>query len=355
MYLDIPHLRKWLAVVRIGNHVQTALNEGRPIVALESAVFTHGLPATVSLMLARELEALLQSRGVTPATVAVIEGKLVIGTTARELENLVDLASRRAQARITGQPEPVAKLTARDLGPFLGRAKQGNASFPKYGGTTVGATLVACRLIGIRVFATGGLGGVHRFPKPYDISNDLPQLAVSPVIVVSSGIKAILHVEMTLEYLETLGVPVIGYQTDTFPVFYARAYRPKGETEPLRVPIRADTPQEVVHMALTHWALDTKSGLLVAVPPPERVAIPWETLEGWLEQAFEEARQANLRGPAVTPFLLQRLHELSGGRTLEVNLDILRQNVKVARDIARALYQTQAHYLQARAHPSQNR
>jgi len=178
-----------------------------------------------------------------------------------------------------------------------------------------------------------------------DVSGDLPQLAISPVIVVAAGVKSILHVEATFEYLETLGIPVIGYQTDTFPVFYAREYRPKGGSRPLKVPYRADSPGEVVEMALAHWALGMQSGVLVVVPPPEDVALTWDELEAWMARAMEEARRLGKRGPEVTPFLLDRLQTLSEGRTVEVNVALLRNNAQVARDIARALYHTYPKHL----------
>lgn len=333
MYLDIARIRTWMNLVRIGPHVEEALKRGLPIVALESTVLTHGMPPLVSSTLGRELELLLRARGVTPATVGVVDGRLVIGMTEQEMQSLI----RQAQARRPFEANPVQKLTARDLGPFLGRLRLPGSQAPRYGSTTVGSTLVACRMLGLRVFATGGLGGVHRVP-PYDVSGDLPQLAVSPVIVVASGVKAILNVEATVEYLETLGIPVIGYKTDAFPVFYAREYRPKGGGQPLRVPFRADSPQEVVRMALAHWGLGLNSGVLVVVPPPERVAIPWAEMEGWLEQALREVQERGLRGPEVTPYLLQRLHELSHGRTMDANRELLMNNVKVAREIARVLY-----------------
>ena len=361
MFLEPSRLLTGLSLVRIGTHVQKALDTGAPVVALETAVVTHGLPPGTNWMAAQDMEVIVRSRGVTPATVGVVDGRLVIGLSERELETLAQRAQDRVryeqameQALATGGegpqgPPPVVKLGARDLGPFLARARMSRPGaegfhLPRYGGTTVGATLVACRLTGIRVFATGGIGGVHRDP-PYDVSGDLPQLAISPVIVVAAGVKSILHVEATFEYLETLGIPVIGYQTDTFPVFYAREYRPRGSARPLKVPYRADSPGEVAEMALAHWALGMQSGVLVVVPPPEDVALAWDELEAWMARAMEEARRLGKRGPEVTPFLLNRLQTLSEGRTVEVNVALLRNNAQVARDIARALYHAYPQYL----------
>ncbi len=362
MLFDFPRLRAALNLVRLGSHVARALQEGSPVVALETAVVTHGLPMGTNWMVAQDMEVILRGRAVTPATVGVYEGRLVIGLTEQELGEL----ARKAQERIQWERErrrqmllpwegrggkqkdgapPVAKVTARDLGPFLARAQQAQpegeaaSEVPRFAGTTVGATLVACRLVGIRVFATGGIGGVHREP-PFDVSGDLPQMSISPVIVVAAGMKSILHVEATYEYLETLGIPVIGYRTDTFPVFYAREYRSPYTGRPLPVPFRVDTAQEVVKMAVSHWALGLSSAVLVVVPPPEDVAIPWPELDAWTKQALEEARRLRISGPAVTPFLLEQLERLSGGRTVDVNVALLRNNVQVARDIARALHFT---------------
>lgn len=344
MYLEARHLREALALVRIGAHVQRALERGNPIVALETAVMTHGLPLGVHLMAVQDMEAVLWARNVTPATVGVVKGRLVIGLDAQELS---DLAQRAEGEDATYRR--VAKLGARDLGPLLGRLRWHRRTGvdasppPMYGGTTVGGTLIACRMLGLRVMATGGIGGVHRYP-PYDISGDLTQLAQTPTIVVASGMKSILHVEATFEYLETLGIPVIGYKTENFPVFYASSYR-TAQGQVLKVPYQANSPAEVVEMALAHWSLGMTSGVLLVVPPPAKVAIPWEELEGWTAQALEEARRAGLRGPQVTPFVLARLQVLSGGRTVETNLELLRQNAQVARDVARALYQLYPEFL----------
>ncbi len=340
MYIEARRLREVLALVRIGEHVRRALEQGDPIVALETAVMTHGLPIGVHLMAVQDMEAILWARNVTPATVGVVRGRLVIGLSAPELQ---ELAQRAATDESTDAAMRAVKLGARDLGPLLGRLRwyrrMGGEGTPPplYGGTTVGGTLVACRMLGLRVMATGGIGGVHRFP-PYDISGDLPQLALSPVIVVASGVKSLLHVEATFEYLETLGIPVVGYRTDTFPVFYASSYR-TAQGQVLTVPYRADTPAEVVEIALAHWSLGMQSGVLLVVPPPADVALRWEELETWTRQALDEARRLGIRGPQVTPFVLSRLQVLSGGRTVEINLALLRQNAQVARDVARALYQ----------------
>ena len=370
MFFDFPRLARALELVRLGSHVQTALEEGMPIVALETAVITHGLPPGTNLLVAQDMETILRGRAVTPATIGVYQGRLVVGLTNDELTRLAGLAEERMRwERARGgaiqaprehgdevhEEPPVAKVTARDLGPLLAQARSYPASrkdidparwplkperrVPHFAGTTVGATLVACRLVGIRVFATGGIGGVHREP-PFDVSGDLPQMSISPVIVVAAGMKSILHVEATYEYLETLGIPVIGYRTNTFPVFYAREYRSAITGQPLPVPFRADTAQEVAEMAMAHWTLGLSSGVLVVVPPPEDVAIPWPELDAWTKQALEEARRLRISGPAVTPFLLKQLERLSGGRTVDVNVALLRNNAKVARDIARALFHT---------------
>lgn len=288
--------------------VQKALEAKTPLVALETAVVTHGLPYPVNVQLAHALEQEVQEQGATPATIGVLRGAVYVGVSAEALESLV-------------QESAVRKISARDFGIALARGESG--------GTTVAGTLVVARRVGIRVFATGGIGGVHRH-APFDVSADLIELGRSPLVVVCAGAKAILDLPATREVLETHGVPVVGYQTDEFPAFYSRE-------SGLPVDVRADSPEEVAKIAQTHWQMGNSSAVLVVVPPPVEAALPREQVERWIEQAVQEANQRGIHGAGVTPFLLARMAELSGGTSLQANLALLRQNARVGAQIAGAL------------------
>lgn len=289
--------------------VKTALLQGPPVVALESTVITHGLPYPENLALAEDMEATIRANQATPATIAVIDGKVCIGLDQKALQFLASAENLR-------------KVSVRDYAPAI--AQQAS------GGTTVAGTLIAAQTAGIRIFATGGIGGVHR-DAPFDISTDLSQLASSPVVVVCAGAKAILDLPATIEQLETLGVPVIGYQTDEFPAFYSRE-------SGLPVSARADSPEEAAAIAQAHWQIAGKRGLLVAAPPPIETAIPAAKVEAHIEQALREARQQNISGQAVTPFLLARVSQLSQGASLKANLALLKNNAKIAAQISHFLY-----------------
>ncbi|BAJ64281.1 pseudouridine-5'-phosphate glycosidase [Anaerolinea thermophila] len=288
--------------------VQKALDAKTPLVALETAVVTHGLPYPVNVQLAHALEQEVQEQGATPATIGVLRGAVYVGVSAEALESLA-------------QESAVRKISARDFGIALARGESG--------GTTVAGTLVVARQVGIRVFATGGIGGVHRH-APFDVSADLFELGRSPLVVVCAGAKAILDLPATREVLETHGVPVVGYQTDEFPAFYSRE-------SGLPVDVRADSPEEVAKIAQTHWQMGNSSAVLVVVPPPVEAALPREQVERWIEQAVQEANQRGIHGAGVTPFLLARMAELSGGTSLQANLALLRQNARVGAQIAGAL------------------
>jgi pseudouridine-5'-phosphate glycosidase len=277
-----------------------------PLVALESAVLTHGLPYPENIHTAQDMEAEVRGAGATPATIAVLDGAIRVGIGQAELERLATEKS-------------LSKVSPRDLARMILNLESG--------GTTVAGTIFAAQAVGIKVFATGGIGGVHRDPR-WDVSADLPQLARTPMIVVCSGAKAILDVPSTLEYLETSGVPVIGYQTGSFPLFYTRTSR-------LQVPTQAQNPEEVFALASAHWALGIESAVLVAVPPPIEVALPEEQLAEAIRQALDEARKERLRGQQVTPFLLSRVSELTGRASMRANLGLLRNNARVAAEIAR--------------------
>ena len=280
----------------------------RPRVALESTVISHGLPYPQNLALAQEMEAIVRSHGAEPHTVAVLGGELRAGLSEAELLHL---------ATATG----VRKVSRRDLPIVVARQLDG--------ATTVATTMWVAQRFGIEVFATGGIGGVHR-GKGDDISADLQELAQTPVIVVCAGAKAILDLPSTLEYLETQGVTVVGYGTDEFPAFYSR-------TSGLAVDVRCDTAAEVAAIWRAKQSLGLPGGLLVTVPVPADMEIPAAEIEPAIAQAVAEAEARGLRSAEVTPFLLTRIAQLTGERSLRTNLALLHNNAAVAADIAVAL------------------
>lgn len=286
-----------------------------PMVALESAVITHGLPFPENLGLARDMENEARGQGATPATIAVLDGRICVGLNAVQLDRL---------ARGQG----LAKISSRDLASALVKGQTG--------GTTVAGTMAAAHPTGIRVFATGGIGGVHRRvdsapASAFDISADLVELSRLPMIVVCAGAKAILDLRATLEVLETYAVPVVGFQTDEFPAFYS-------SSSGLPVSARADSPEEVAYIASVHWELGQRSAVLVAQPPPHDCALPSRTVEEAVARAVEEARRMKVRGQDVTPFLLKRVKVLTGGESLRANLALLLNNARLAAQIARYIH-----------------
>ena len=294
--------------IRLMKDVAVALAEGAPVVALESALITHGFAPPANLDIARQMQAAVREEGALPTTVAVLEGEARVGLSGDELARL---ASDRA----------ARKVSLRDLPAVLAQRASG--------GTTVAATMHLAHRAGVRVFATGGTGGVHR-GHPEDVSADLPALASIPIIVVCAGAKAILDLPRTLEYLETHGVPVIGYGTEEFPAFYSRH-------SGLGVDTRVETPEEVAQMAQARTELGLPAALLVCVPVPEADELPAGEAETAIAQAVGEADAAGVSGKALTPFLLARLVELTGGRARRTNEALLLNNARVAARIARAL------------------
>jgi pseudouridine-5'-phosphate glycosidase len=288
--------------------VAEALFAGRPVVALESTLIAQGLPYPRNLETARRVEAIVRAAGAVPATVGVAGGRLCVGLTAQEIE-------RFARGRDT------AKASSRDLAAALAGGGDG--------ATTVAGTLVAAHLAGIRVFATGGIGGVHRGGAAYDVSADLAELARRPLALVSAGAKAILDLAATLEVLETQGVPVVGYGTDEFPAFYCRE---SGHALEARV----DDPQEAARLMRAHWSLGL-GGLLIANPPPEAAALDPVEVEALIARALADAASAGVGGKRLTPFLLDRLNELSGGRTLEANVALIEANAALGAELATAI------------------
>lgn len=297
----------------ISDEIYEALSDRQPVVALESTVITHGLPYPENLKLAEEMQQIVLQNGAIPATIALLAGEVSIGLDQGELELLAQ-ASR------------LHKISTRDIAPAIA----GKWS----GGTTVAATMYTAYGAGIRVFATGGIGGIHRrLPgqtavQTWDISADLPQLAKTPMIVVCAGAKAILDLPATLEYLETWAVPVVGYQTGDFPAFYSRQ-------SGFNTSAQANSAAEIVKIAKAHWEIGLESAILVANPPPAESALSNEFVEEAIGQALQEAAAQHIRGQEVTPFLLSRMKDLTEGGSLRANLDLLTNNARLAAQIAK--------------------
>ncbi len=281
--------------------VKLAVQTGKPVVALESTVIAHGLPRPQNLDTARRLQAIVRSEGAIPATVAILDGQVKIGLTDDELEVLANA-------------DQVVKVSRRDFSNVVGRGLTG--------ATTVAGTLIAASWAGIRVMATGGIGGVHRGEEP-DVSADLPEIARTPMVVVCSGAKSILDLSATLEWLETHGVPVVGYRTDYLPGFYARS-------SGLPLEVRADTPVSVSELWDTHTDLGMTGGMVVTVPPPEKEALSGPEIQSAINQALDQAVADGVRGKHNTPYLLQKVKELTGGASLRVNIALLENNARIA-------------------------
>ncbi|MER8744963.1 pseudouridine-5'-phosphate glycosidase [Mesorhizobium sp. M1004] len=290
--------------------VAEALAAGRPVVALESTIITHGMPYPHNGAMAANVEKIILDNGAVPATIAVVAGRIKIGLSDGERESLA----------MTGD---AMKLSRADLGFAVAQGRTG--------GTTVAATMIAADMVGIKVFATGGIGGVHKgAEKSFDISADLDELARTPVIVVSAGAKAILDIEKTLEVLETRGVPVIGHGCETMPAFWSRH-------SPFRAPLTLHRPEEIAHFYKTRAALGLVGGMLIANPVPQDDEIPADEMAGYIEAAQKAAEVQNVTGKAVTPFLLGKILELTGGRSLKTNIALVENNARLAARIATAL------------------
>jgi pseudouridine-5'-phosphate glycosidase len=294
---------------KLKQEVADAIKNNQAVVALESAVITHGLPEPENYKLAQDMESVVRENGAVPATIALMDGKIMVGL---DKEALTNLSNTSLENR---------KVSIRDFGITLSKKING--------GTTVAATLFASNEVGIRVFATGGIGGVHR-GSGFDVSTDLQELSRKPVIVVCAGAKSILDLPATLEVLETMGVPVIGYKTDQYPAFFARE-------SGLKVSYAADSPEEIAEIAKYQWDLGIKSAILVANPPPAETALSHEVIDGVIEKALAEAEALNISGAATTPFLLSKVNEISGGKSMEANLSLLKNNARLAAQIACAL------------------
>ena len=302
-------MRKISSPYHLSPEVVRARTAKIPIVALETTVLTHGLPEPVNLELAQDMAETIRSHGAVPATIGILNGQIHVGMDQDQLRELAKARNLR-------------KISRRDFGFVI--AMKGS------GGTTVAGTMIVAKSVGIKVFATGGIGGVHR-GAPFDVSADLQELSRTPVIVVCAGAKAILDLPATVEMLETLGVPVIGYKTEEFPAFYAKS-------SGLPVNYQAESAKEIADIAKEHWQLGLNSAVLVVVPPPMESALNESEMEAAIEQALSEARNNNIRGQKVTPFLLKRVSEFTEQESLHANLALLINNAIVAAQIAKAYH-----------------
>jgi pseudouridine-5'-phosphate glycosidase len=299
-------MKKYL---QFSKDVKEALKNKQPVIALESTIISHGMPYPQNLEVAGKLEAIAREMGVTPATICLMDGKVKIGLEKADLE-------------ILAKANNVAKVSRRDIGRII--------ALKKLGATTVAATMIAANWAGIKVFATGGIGGVHMNAEDtFDISNDLIELSRVPVIVVSAGAKAILDLSKTLEYLETMGVPVYGYRTDKFPAFYSSQSNLKVD--------RIDNHQQIADIYTTNIELGLNNGMLVANPIPEKYEIPFAEMEEYIDLALKKAKEKNITGRELTPFLLSEIVKITEGKSLQANIKLVENNVQLACEIAREL------------------
>ena len=293
------------------DEVREALAQNKPVVALESTIISHGMPYPQNIETAKMLENTVRENGGVPATIAILDGKIKIGINDLDLERLA-----------TG--EDIKKASRRDLPSVLALTQ--NAA------TTVAATMICANLAGIKFFATGGIGGVHRgASETFDISADLPEFTRTPVMVVCAGAKAILDIPHTMEYLETLGVPVLGYQTDQMPAFY---YRESG----VKVPQRFEFPKDAAEIFKQSLDLGYESGILVGNPVPKEAEMDKNAIEAKIDEALKDAEKLGIKGQAVTPYLLQRLFEITGGESLKTNIELVKNNAVLCTKIAVEFY-----------------
>ena len=292
----------------IKKEVQQALNEGKPVVALESTIISHGMPYPKNVETALAVEDVIRQQGAVPATIAIIDGVIKVGLTREEIEFL-------------GTSKDVLKVSRRDM-PLVVSKKM-------HGATTVAGTMIAAAMAGIKVFVTGGIGGVHRGAgESFDISADLEELKITDVCVVCAGVKSILDIPATLEYLETSGVPVITYGSDEFPAFYSRESGCKAE-------LRMDSEEEIADLISAKDMMGLKGGMLVACPVPEEDEIPYEKMSKVIDQALSDCKEAGVTGKRITPFLLSRVKDLTEGSSLEANIKLVLNNAKIGANIAK--------------------
>lgn len=297
-------LNKYL---ELSEEVKNALNEGKPVVALESTIISHGMPYPENVKTAIELEHVVRSKGAVPATIAIINGKLKAGLTEEEIEFL-------------GKGENIRKTSRRDI-PFIVANKL-------HGATTVASTMIIANLAGIKVFATGGIGGVHRGAhETFDISADLQELANTNVAVVCAGAKSILDIGLTLEYLETNGVPIVGYKTKEFPAFYTRK-------SGYNVDYEVNDVKKMAKAIKTKWDLNLKGGVVIGNPIPKDYEMDYDTINKAIEDALKEADSLGIKGKETTPFLLSKIKDITKGKSLESNIKLVFNNVEVATELA---------------------
>lgn len=300
-------LEKYL---QVHPEVQKAVAAGQPVVALESTIISHGMPYPKNIEMAKNVSKIIRENGAVPATIAIIDGVLKVGLTEEEIEFL-------------GTSKDVVKASRRDL-PFI-------ISKKLTGATTVATTMILANLAGVKVFATGGIGGVHRGAETtFDISADLQELANTDVAVICAGAKSILDIGLTLEYLETNGVPVIGFGTDEMPAFYTRR-------SGFGVDYRVDSSMEVAEALKAKWDLNLKGGMVIGNPIPEEFEMDYDTITNAIESALKEAEENNIGGKNVTPFLLDKVKTITEGKSLESNIELVYNNAKVAAQIAKDL------------------
>ncbi len=292
--------------LEVSKPVAEALDNNKPVIALESTIISHGMPYPQNIEVAKHLEKIAREKGVEPATICLMNGKIKIGLSDSEIESLAK--------------DRVEKVSSRDIGRILSNRKAG--------ATTVAATMIAANLAGIKVFATGGIGGVHRFAEEtFDISTDLKELSGNPVIVVSAGAKAILDLHKTLEVLETFGVPVYGFRTDNFPAFYSASSNINIET--------IDSVEMIKKIFCINRELGINCGMLIANPIPKKYEIKFEIMNDWIEKALERSTKMNITGKELTPFLLSEIVKISNGRSLEANIKLVENNVRLGCEIAK--------------------
>lgn len=291
----------------INPKVKTALEQGKPVVALESTIISHGMPYPKNVETALNVEKIIRDNGAVPATIAILSGKLKVGLTEEEIEYL-------------GKAPKVIKASRRDI-PYIVSKKLDGA-------TTVASTMIVASLAGIKVFATGGIGGVHRgATETFDISADLEELANTNVAVVCAGAKSILDIGLTLEYLETHGVPVVGYQTEEMPAFYTRK-------SGYKVDYKLDTPEEIAKMLKAKWDLGLNGGMVVANPIEEQYQMDYDIITDAINKAVKQADENGIKGKDTTPFLLAKVKEITGGDSLESNIMLVYNNASLGAKIA---------------------
>jgi len=301
------------ALLQLSPEVAAARAAGKPVVALESTIISHGMPYPQNVQTAREVEQVIRAAGAVPATIALIDGRICVGLADDQLERL-------------GNAQDALKVSRRDLAYVLAEKK--------LGATTVAATMICAALAGIEVFVTGGIGGVHRGAgTSFDISADLQELARTNVAVVCAGVKSILDIGLTLEYLETHGVPVVSVGQPGFPAFFTRA-------SGFNADFQLDTPEQQARFIRTKWQLGLAGGVVVSNPVPQEAALRNEEIDGIIAQALRDADAQGVKGKAVTPFLLARIKDLTGGRSLATNIALVKHNALVGARLAVALHAT---------------